>query len=162
MNSNDYDKLVTALQKRFQLTEDGYRTKFRTTRPEKGETPTQFVARLSEYFHRWVELSRIWKTYDSLVDLLLREQFVVSCSKELTAYLKERPSTSIDELADLAERYTASPIMEKARMDDSREVMINHRTKLKRTYNLPSVSQIKKIPNFKVGDVALFVIPRPI
>ena len=36
----------------------------------------------------------------------MREQFVVSCSKELTAYLKERPSTSIDELADLAERYT--------------------------------------------------------
>ena len=104
--SVDYDKLKNALLKRFQLTEDGYRAKFRTSHPQKGETPCQFAARLSSYFHRWVELSGIELEYEKLVDLLLREQFTQSCSKELSAYLKEKRYTSVDVMADAAERYT--------------------------------------------------------
>ena len=103
---SDYDKIILALQKRFQLTEQGYKIKFRTSRPERGETPTQFVARLSEYFHRWIELSKINKDYKELVDLLLREQFIVSCSMELSTYLKEHRCSSIDHMAELAEAYT--------------------------------------------------------
>lgn len=37
-DANDFDKLKTALLKRYQLTEDGFRNKFRTTKPEAGET----------------------------------------------------------------------------------------------------------------------------
>ena len=37
--SVDYEKLKNALLKCFQLTEDGYRAKFRTFHPQKGETP---------------------------------------------------------------------------------------------------------------------------
>ena len=103
---SDYDKIILALQKRFQLTEQGYKMKFRTSRPERGETPTQFVAQLSEYFHRWIELSKINKDYKELVDLLLREQFIVSCSMELSTYLKEHRCSSIDHMAELAEAYT--------------------------------------------------------
>ena len=103
---SDYDKLIGALQKRFQLTEEGYQIKFRTCRAEKSETPSQFAARLSEYFHRWVEMSRIHKTYECLVDLLLREQFLNCCSKDLKVYLREHKCSSIDHLAELAERYT--------------------------------------------------------
>ena len=103
---SDYDKLIGALQKRFQLTEEGYQVKFRTCRAEKSETPSQFAARLSEYFHRWVEMSHIHKTYECLVDLLLREQFLNCCSKDLKVYLREHKCSSIDHLAELAERYT--------------------------------------------------------
>ena len=103
---SDYDKLIGALQKRFQLTEEGYQIKFHTCRAEKSETPSQFAARLSEYFHRWVEMSRIHKTYECLVDPLLREQFLNCCSKDLKVYLREHKCSSIDHLAELAERYT--------------------------------------------------------
>ena len=37
--ANDYDKLKNALFLRYNLTEDGYRSKFRTCRPEKDENP---------------------------------------------------------------------------------------------------------------------------
>jgi hypothetical protein len=40
-----------------------------------------------------------------LIDLLLREQFVQSCSNELSAYLKEQQCLSIDHLTEMAERY---------------------------------------------------------
>ena len=104
--SSDYDKLKSALLKRFQMTEEGYKTKFRTCRPERGETPCQFVARLSNYFHRWVDLSKIEHQYESLVDLLLREQFIQACSKDLATFLKEKKCPNINELAESAERYT--------------------------------------------------------
>ena len=69
-----YDKLKAALLKRFQMTEDGYRLKFRTCRPEKGETPTQFV--ISSYLDHWVHLSESYKMYEGIIDLIMREQFV--------------------------------------------------------------------------------------
>ena len=104
--ANDYSKLKQALLKRFQLTEEGYRVKFRTSRPEKGETPSQFATRLNSYFTRWVELSGIDQDFDHLLDLLLREQFVQCCSKELATFLKEHDVSSIAEMAELGERFT--------------------------------------------------------
>ena len=104
-DSLNYDKFKNALLKRYRLTEEGYRVKFRICRPEKFETPSQFAARMSSYLHHWVDLSKINKDYVSIVDLLLREQFVRSCSRDLSAYLKEQRISSIDHLAEIAERY---------------------------------------------------------
>lgn len=67
----DYTKLKAALLKRYRMTEDGYRLKFRTCRPERNETPCQFVARMCSYMHKWVELSGTAEDYNSLLDLLL-------------------------------------------------------------------------------------------
>ena len=61
----EYDKLKSALLKRFQMTEEGYRVKFRTCRPEKGETPTQFATRLTL-------LALLATTVDLLVDRYCR------------------------------------------------------------------------------------------
>ena len=49
----DYDALKTAVLKRFDLTEDGFKRKFRASRPEGAETFAQFSVRLSSYLHRW-------------------------------------------------------------------------------------------------------------
>ena len=104
--ANDYSKLKQALLKRFQLREEGYRVKFRTSQPEKGETPSQFATRLNSYFTRRVELSGIDQDFDHLLDLLLREQFVQCCSKELATFLKEHDVSSIAEMAESGERFT--------------------------------------------------------
>lgn len=53
--ATDYDALKTALFKRFEKTEDGFRQKFRRCRPEVGETFLQFSVRLSSYLDRCVE-----------------------------------------------------------------------------------------------------------
>ena len=73
---DNYDQLKLALLKRYQLTEEGFRKRFRESKSEKGETVYQFVARLSRYFRRWVELSGITKTYDGLQDFMVREQYL--------------------------------------------------------------------------------------
>ena len=41
--ASDYDKMKIALMRRYDLTEDGYRRKFRTSKPEIDESPDQFI-----------------------------------------------------------------------------------------------------------------------
>ena len=42
---------------RFQLTEGGYRKKFKQSHMEKGETPEQFVERLRRFMRIWREMA---------------------------------------------------------------------------------------------------------
>ena len=44
-NAFDYDDLKAVLLKRFDLTEDGFGQKFRTSSPESGETFQQYACR---------------------------------------------------------------------------------------------------------------------
>ena len=48
-DSVDYDKLKEALLQRFQITEEGFRKKFRNGKPKDGETIVQFLARIKNY-----------------------------------------------------------------------------------------------------------------
>ena len=41
--AKDYDKVKIALMKRYDLTEDGYRHKFRASKPEVDESLEQFI-----------------------------------------------------------------------------------------------------------------------
>ena len=104
-DASSYEVLKQALLKRFRMTEEGFRTKFRTAKPEFGETPPQFSVRLENYFSRWIELAKTPKTFEGVMDLLLREQFINSCSKELALFLKERQPKSIVTMTKLAEQY---------------------------------------------------------
>ena len=67
----DYDKLL----KRYNLTEEGFRQKFRTSKQEPGKTARQFVVRLTSYISRRMELGKVDNTCESIKDLMLREFF---------------------------------------------------------------------------------------
>ena len=101
----DYDKLCDALLKRYQLTEEGFRQKFRTSKQEVGETAGQFVVRLTNYLSRWMELGKVDETYEGLKDLILREQFLTVSNRNLVLFLKERKIKSIKEMVELSEQY---------------------------------------------------------
>ena len=103
--ATDYDKLCDALLKRYQLTEEGFRQKFRSSKQEVGETAGQFMVRLSNYLSRWMELGKVNETYDSLRDLILREQFLTVSNKNLVLFLKERKIKSVKEMVEFAEQY---------------------------------------------------------
>ena len=104
-DSLDYDALKEALLQRFQLTEEGFRTKFRNSRPDVGETPHQFTVRLEEYLLRWMDLAKVPETFVGLKDLVLREQFMQVSSKSLQVFLKEHKVKNVREMTDLAQQY---------------------------------------------------------
>ena len=101
----DYAALKAALLKRFEKTEDGFRQQFRKCRPEKGETFEQFTVRLSSYLDRWLEMGGVTKSFAGLYDLILRDQLLSICNKDLLLFLKERILNSIERMSVLADQY---------------------------------------------------------
>ena len=104
--STDYDSVKRALLKRHNLISDGFNVKFRNSRPEVGERIGQFKTRLETYLDRWIELSGWNKSsVDDWRDLILYEQIINACGRELRTFLKERNPKRCSEIVTLAEQY---------------------------------------------------------
>ena len=100
-----YEKVKETLLKRYDLNEEGFRRKFRTSKQQANETASQFVARIENYFKRWVDLAKIPKSFEGLQDLILREQFLNTCASDLALFLHERAPANIQEMIKLADRH---------------------------------------------------------
>ncbi|XP_038049737.1 uncharacterized protein LOC119723244 [Patiria miniata] len=103
--AKDFSEIKTALLNRFRLTEEGFRLKFRTSKRETGERYAQFADRLKGYVERWVELGKIEKSYDKVVDLFVSEQILEVADKDLALHVKERKPKDLAELTDIADHY---------------------------------------------------------
>ena len=100
-----WDQLKEELLKKFQCSTEGFRTKFRSVRPEKHESFPSFFIRSAHYLDRWIELSQTDKDYKSLRNLLLREQLLQSVSKDLAVFLQERDFKTAEEMCKAADLY---------------------------------------------------------
>ena len=103
---NDYHHLKNSLLARFQMTCDDFRRKFITSKQSATESPPQFLARLEHYLLRWIALSKTAETFQSLRDLMLREQFMSSVSRELSIFLRENAADDLDVMSELANKFT--------------------------------------------------------
>ncbi|XP_069140935.1 uncharacterized protein [Argopecten irradians] len=103
--SLDYDALKAALLKRFEMTEEGFRKRFRTGRPETGETFSQFGVRMESYLMRWLEMSGTGLTFDEFKDFVVRDQVLQTCGHDLALFLKERAPRTLAEMTKLADQY---------------------------------------------------------
>ena len=103
--ANDYSILRDSLLKRYNKTEEGYKQHFHTCKAEIGESPQQFIIRLASYLSKWIQLSKVEATFNGLSTLIVREQFLSTCSKDLEVFLRERAITDLTQLAKLAEQY---------------------------------------------------------
>ena len=97
----DYDTVKEALLRRYNLTDEGYRKKFRESRPEEGETPQQFLVRLKNYLEKWIQLSE----GKNAMNLFLIEQFINACPTDVATYLMQSKIESPEALAEDADRY---------------------------------------------------------
>lgn len=103
--SNDYDVIKKAILKRYNLTASTYKDKFRTCKQYPNETFREFYTRSLNHFEHWCQMERVNDNFQTLVDMILREQLINSSSKDLQVWLKERQPKSSDEMIELAEAY---------------------------------------------------------
>ncbi|GFS10733.1 reverse transcriptase [Elysia marginata] len=103
--AQDYDKVKQALMKRYDLTDDGYRRKFRSYKPAEGESPHMFIVRIVTYLDRWIELSRTEKSYEKLKDLIVQEQFMDACPENLATSLREKDLSTLERIAKEADLF---------------------------------------------------------
>ena len=104
-DSNDYEVLKRALLCHYQLTEESLRKRFFGSTPEGDESCSQYIVRLSSQLGRWLDTTKVPKTFEELSNLLVREQFLSSCDASMAAFLREKSVSSNTEMVNLAERY---------------------------------------------------------
>jgi len=85
-DAQDYEILKDTLLKRFNLTEEGLKQKFKSARAEVGEAPTQFIAGPENYLMRWIDLANVEKDFDGLMSLIVRKQYLESCPVQLAIF----------------------------------------------------------------------------
>ena len=108
-DSGNYDKLKDALLKRFQMTADGYRVRFRTAQPVDTENFDSFVNRLIQLMNRWLELEGIEKgDFNKLWELVLFDQIYASCHPDLVTFIKDHSPKDLPNLREIVETYTKS------------------------------------------------------
>ena len=101
----DYDKLQDALLKNFDMTERGFRKKFRYSRPERSETFIQFSSRLCSYLNKWLTMAKVEKSFEAVCDFMARDQFLEACSRELFVHLKPKAFENLDAMAKEADLF---------------------------------------------------------
>ena len=102
--AKDYTKIKQALFKTYNLTEEGFREKFRKSKSEHDESPQQYFTRLETYCNGWFETIGA-STYEEIKSLIVREQFLDMCPQSLTVHLKERSFTSVTHMCTQADRF---------------------------------------------------------
>ena len=67
---------------RYDFTEFAYRKRFHEAILEVQESSSRFMVRLKNYFIKWAELSKVEKSFDGAVELMVHEQFTNACPKD--------------------------------------------------------------------------------
>ena len=107
-HTNDYEYLKAALLSQYQLTGDDFRKKFFSVRQSQSETAPQFMANLDQYLSRWIDLTKTDHTFAALRELILRQQFLIACPKDLSVFLRQQDTGSIDGMMECANKFSSS------------------------------------------------------
>ena len=103
----DFDQLQAALLSAFELSPEHYRKKFRDTKKSEFENYTDFAFKLQNFFKRWLQSLECYDDIDKLRQAMMMEQFLQTVAVELKIWLVDQKPKSIDEMARLADQYTA-------------------------------------------------------
>ena len=102
--ARDYKVLKREILKRYSLTPEAYRQKFRKACREENETYRDFAYKLKREFSRWCESEGV-DSFEGLQELLILEQFKNSASERLRTHLTEREVRNVDRAACMADDF---------------------------------------------------------
>jgi hypothetical protein len=103
-DASNYPVLKRCILNRYELNE-GFRKKFKNSRPEKSESGPQYATRLVNYFKRWVDLATTKQDKEGIVELLICDQFLHSIPLNMATFIRERKPKDIDAMCELADQY---------------------------------------------------------
>ena len=100
-----YDVLKENLCKKFRCTAEGYRKRFRESKPGSDESFDMYSMELRKLLDRWLALGEVDKTFEGVLDLILTEQLMQSVCKDLKVFLMEKNLSSFQHIVGAAEAY---------------------------------------------------------
>ena len=106
--ATDYELLKKMLLQYFSLTSEGNWKRFREAKKASEESYYQYANRLIRYVTRCIDLSGKAKSFDALLDLIVREHIYETSDRSLSVFLRERNPENVQELILLAEQYRSA------------------------------------------------------
>ena len=103
--NGNYERIKEAILERYQLTAEAYREKYRFSKQQSDESFREYSVRLERYLSHWCEREEVGGDYGRLYDLVLREQLLRYCSKELQVWVHEHKPKTVAEVVQLVEAY---------------------------------------------------------
>ena len=101
----DYEKLKREALKHFSLTERGYSDKFNTVKPELEDKGSGYIRKVKHIFDKWVELSGIEKTYEEIVNLIIKDKIVRTIGEEVRRHVLSRETKTLDDVERSIENF---------------------------------------------------------
>ena len=71
-------------------------------RPDTEESADQFIFRIKTYLEKWAELTDVEATVEGVKNLMIKEQVIDACPRDLSIHLQERNPQTLVELIRLA------------------------------------------------------------
>nr|NP_001090219.1 uncharacterized protein LOC779121 [Xenopus laevis]AAH70997.1 MGC79993 protein [Xenopus laevis] len=105
----NYDELKKALIKKYNLTPEVYRRKFRALHKEPMDSYSDAVSNLRTTFRQWIKGLSI-ETLADLEDLMVKDQFLHICPAEVRQFVVDREPKTADKAAEIADTYAASRV----------------------------------------------------
>ena len=101
-DASSYDKLKEAILQRYDITEESYRQRFRTTRKKNGESSRELVARLDDLALKWLKSC---KNPAEVRDRIVMEQFLNLQPEDIKVFIRERKPATSEEAGKLADDF---------------------------------------------------------
>ncbi|KAH6923125.1 hypothetical protein HPB50_022983 [Hyalomma asiaticum] len=116
-DADDYNKIKAALLKKFRLSAEAFRRRFRDAQKTTSETFREFAFNMKADLVEWLKGEGVYEDRDKVVDLICLEQFYGSIDEEMRLWIQDRPGErNIERAAELADEYTVRRQSEKARV----------------------------------------------
>ncbi|XP_071989583.1 uncharacterized protein [Engystomops pustulosus] len=136
----DYDAIKAALIKKYNLTPEVYRKKFRSVKRETTESYADTVGNLRTTFLQWTRGLSV-NSREDLEDLMIKDQFLHICPVDVRQFVCDKEPKTADEAAQIADSYTAN-WMPEAKRETSPQRSTSWKEKQARTTSQPSVSKV--------------------
>ena len=98
----DYRRVKEAILRRYDVSEESYRRRFRTTRKGKNETFRELAVRLADLAKKWMAGC---ETLEEVLDKLVVEQLLDTLGADLKIWLSEKKPKCGNEAGSLADDY---------------------------------------------------------
>ncbi|XP_073498564.1 uncharacterized protein [Phyllobates terribilis] len=107
----NYEAIKEALVRKYNLTSEVYRRKFRNLQRGSADSYADFVSTLRSTFHQWIRGLSV-SSFEALTDLMVKDQFLHMCPTDVRQFVCDREPQSADEAAKIADRYVANRMLE--------------------------------------------------
>lgn len=106
--ADDYDQVKSSLLKRYRLSAEAFRQKFRNAVKQKDESYADFAYKLMSNMREWLKEAKAFEDKDKMMECFGLEQFYRRLPQDVRLWVQDREDvTTVSKAAELAEEFVS-------------------------------------------------------